>query len=136
MKKRTYYKSPPAKGQTLSGPRAAAASFRRLYATSARLQATGGCAWDRAQTTGSLLPDLVEEAWELFEAVGDGDTRRQQEELGDVFYTALFMAMLAERDGLFPVAQLLDQVKAYANFPSSYSIAFIQSSGKCSYPQP
>lgn len=72
-----------------------------------RLHAPGGCAWDRAQTIPSLLPYLVEETWEVFEAVRRGRRKALPEELGDVLYTVLFMSLVAERQGRFSLNQLL-----------------------------
>ncbi|HEX9781027.1 MAG TPA: MazG nucleotide pyrophosphohydrolase domain-containing protein [bacterium] len=73
--------------------------FTRLLATARRLQGPRGCAWDRAQTVESLMPCLVEETWELFDAVRTRHTAALAEEMGDVLYTVLFLIMLAERDG-------------------------------------
>jgi XTP/dITP diphosphohydrolase len=92
--KRPYHNIRRRKGQTAPPGRD---PFRALVATARRLQAPGGCAWDRAQTVPSLLPYLVEEAWEVFETVRSRHRRELPEELGDVLYTVLFMALVAER---------------------------------------
>ena len=64
-----------------------------------RLRSPGGCPWDAEQTHTSLLPYLVEETYELYEAVTDGDRAALREELGDVLLQVLFHARLAaERD--------------------------------------
>ena len=73
--------------------------FWKLVKTAKRLQAPGGCAWDRAQTVDSLLPYLIEEAWEVFDALRRRHQADLQEELGDVLYTVLFMSLIAERAG-------------------------------------
>lgn len=73
--------------------------FWDLVATATRLQAPGGCPWDRAQTTASLLPHLIEETWEVFEAAQRGQRRAFLDELGDVLYTVLFLALIAQREG-------------------------------------
>ena len=85
--------------------------FWDLVATARRLQAPGGCAWDRAQTIQSLLPYLVEETWEVFETVRSRRHRALPEELGDVLYTVLFMALKAERQGRGSLEQLLTQTR-------------------------
>ena len=74
-------------------------SFWDLVATAKRLQAPGGCPWDRAQTVDSLLPYLIEETWEVFEAVRSRRRHGLTEELGDVLYCVLFLALVAERSG-------------------------------------
>jgi len=81
--------------------------FWDLVATARRLQAPGGCPWDRAQTVTSLLPHLIEETWEVFDSVRGRRLRELQEELGDVLYTALFLTLIAERRGWLTLSQLL-----------------------------
>ena len=71
--------------------------FWDLVATAKTLQAPGGCKWDRAQTVDSLLPFLIEETWEVFEVIKNRRDDALGEELGDVLYTVLFLALVAER---------------------------------------
>ncbi|QEO15448.1 MazG family protein [Agromyces intestinalis] len=66
-----------------------------LIATVALLRAPGGCPWDAEQTHESLVRYLVEECWELVEAIEAGDRAEMIEELGDVLYQVLFHADLA-----------------------------------------
>ena len=80
-------------------PRRRADPFWDLVATARRLQAPGGCPWDRAQTLDSLLPYLVEETWEVFDALRSRHQEGVAEELGDVLYCVLFLALVAERSG-------------------------------------
>lgn len=61
-----------------------------------RLRSPGGCPWDAEQTHESLLQYLVEECYELYEAVEDGDRVAVREELGDVLLQVLFHARVAE----------------------------------------
>ena len=75
---------------------AAADPFRELVAVMDRLRSPGGCPWDAAQTHGSLVPFLLEEAHELAEAVDDGDRPGLREELGDVLLQVVFHARLAQ----------------------------------------
>ena len=63
-----------------------------------RLRSPGGCPWDAKQTHESLLPYLLEEAYELYAAVEDGDRADLREELGDVLLQVAFHARLAEED--------------------------------------
>ncbi len=60
-----------------------------------RLRSPGGCPWDAEQTHESLLPYLVEECYELYQAVEDGDRDAVREELGDVLLQVLFHARVA-----------------------------------------
>lgn len=92
-----------------------------LIATLQRLRAPGGCAWDREQTHASLVQYLVEETYELVEAIesraiesrtieGDDDAELI-EELGDVLYQVLFHADIAAEEGRFT----LEDVAAHMN---------------------
>lgn len=81
--------------------------FWDLVATARRLQAPGGCPWDRAQTVESLMPYLVEETWEVFDAVRARRRRAFQEELGDVLYSVLFLTLVGQRHGWCDLATLL-----------------------------
>ena len=81
--------------------------FWDLIALTKRLLAPDGCPWDRAQTVESLLPCLIEETWEVFETVRSRDGRGLEEELGDLLYTVLFLAILAERQSPLRLHTLL-----------------------------
>lgn len=61
-----------------------------------RLRSRGGCPWDAEQTHRSLMPYLIEEAYELYQALEDGDTGALREELGDVLLQVLFHARVAQ----------------------------------------
>ncbi|WP_300018228.1 MazG family protein [Pseudonocardia sp.] len=61
-----------------------------------RLRSPGGCPWDAEQTHESLLPYLVEECYELYQAIEDGDRAAIREELGDVLLQVLFHARVAQ----------------------------------------
>ena len=66
-----------------------------IFEVVARLRAPGGCPWDREQTHESLRPYLLEETYELLEAIDSGDDAKIKEELGDLL---LQVAMHAELD--------------------------------------
>jgi XTP/dITP diphosphohydrolase len=61
-----------------------------------RLRSPGGCPWDAEQTHSSLMPYLLEEAYEAYDALADGDLAALREELGDVLLQVAFHARLAE----------------------------------------
>ena len=69
-----------------------------LIAVLARLRAPGGCAWDREQTHESLVTHLVEESYELVDAIESGGRADLIEELGDVLYQVVFHADIAAND--------------------------------------
>ena len=73
-----------------------------------RLRSPGGCPWDAEQTHETLAPYLIEETYELLEAIEDGDREHLREELGDVLLQVLFHARLAEEET--PDAFSIDEV--------------------------
>jgi MazG family protein len=81
-------------------------AFARLVEIMARLRAPGGCPWDREQTTESLQPYLVEEAYEVLDAIADGDDEALRDELGDVLLQVVFHAEIAAETGRFTVADV------------------------------
>lgn len=70
--------------------------LRDVVATMDRLRSEGGCPWDREQTHESLAPYLLEEAYEAYQAIEDGDLTALREELGDVLLQVVFHARIAE----------------------------------------
>ncbi|WP_139417745.1 MazG family protein [Agromyces laixinhei] len=74
---------------------AAHSGLDELIDTVALLRAPGGCPWDADQTHASLVQYLVEESWELIDAIESGSREEMIEELGDVLYQVLFHADLA-----------------------------------------
>jgi MazG family protein len=69
----------------------------------ARLRAPDGCPWDRAQTHRSLRRHLLDETYELLDAIEDGDPSRLRDELGDVLLQAVFHAQMASDEGVFDI---------------------------------
>lgn len=93
--------------------RAAARSLARLVAVMARLRSVDGCPWDREQTHRSLGVHLLEEAYEVIDAIDrDEVTAELEEELGDVLLQVVFHARLADQDGRFDVAEVADHLVA------------------------
>ncbi len=84
--------------------------FERLLDVMMRLRAPDGCPWDRVQTRTSLKPYLIEEAYEVLEAIESGHSAPLQEELGDLLFQVVFHARLAEEQGEFTTADLLRQL--------------------------
>ncbi|RMF22426.1 MAG: nucleoside triphosphate pyrophosphohydrolase [Deltaproteobacteria bacterium] len=81
--------------------------FADLVALMHRLRAPGGCPWDREQTHESLLPYLIEEAYEVVEAVHHRDDAELCEELGDVLLQVVFHAELATERGAFTINDVI-----------------------------
>ena len=75
--------------------------IQQLRAIIARLRAPEGCPWDREQTHASLRPGLIEEAYEVVEAINTGDDANLCEELGDLLLQSVFHAQIAAEEGRF-----------------------------------
>ncbi len=80
----------------LDTPEPAGAAVLDAVAVTDRLRSPGGCPWDAEQTHRSLMPYLIEEAYELYQALEDGDPAAVREELGDVLLQVLFHARVAQ----------------------------------------
>ncbi len=78
-----------------------------LAAVQARLRAPEGCPWDREQTHESLRTYLIEEAYEVLEAMESGDDKKFADELGDLLLQVLFHADIAREDGRFDVVDVI-----------------------------
>jgi tetrapyrrole methylase family protein/MazG family protein len=87
----------------------AAESFGRLYGIVAALRSPGGCPWDREQTPKTLRGNVIEEAYELVEAIDVGDADHVREEAGDLYLLATMIAFMNEEAGAFSVADSLDE---------------------------
>jgi MazG family protein len=84
--------------------------FAKLCHIVAQLRAPNGCPWDREQTNESLLPGLIEEAYEVAGAVRARDDRNLREELGDLILLAVMHAQIAEEEGRFNIGEVLQEV--------------------------
>src|SRR5574341_678786 len=92
-----------------SGERTPGARFDALVALIARLRGPGGCPWDREQTHESLKAGVIEEAYEVAEAIDHGPEELAAE-LGDLLLQVVFRAQLATEEGRFTVAEVIDRV--------------------------
>jgi len=86
--------------------------FERLVTLMAVLRSPEGCNWDKKQTHESLIPYLLEESYEVVEAIEAGDHGALREELGDVLVQVVFHAQLARERGDFDVDDSLRDVVA------------------------
>ena len=86
------------------------AAVERLLGIMARLRGPDGCPWDREQTLATLRPYVLEETYEVLEAIEDGDPRAHREELGDLLLQIVFQARLAEEQAQFDFADVADAI--------------------------
>ena len=112
--------------------RRAEAAFAELVEIVRRLRAPGGCPWDREQTHDTLKPFLIEEAYELLDAV---DRRRDDElceELGDVLLQIMLHAQIGAEDGAFDVADVASGLsrKLVTRHPHVFGEVSVSGSGE------
>ena len=94
-----------------SGPLDSQSSaFNRLCEIVAKLRAPGGCPWDREQTHESLLPAVIEEAYEVAEAARERDDAHFREELGDLLLLVVMHAEIAREGRRFNIDEVLRDV--------------------------
>lgn len=84
--------------------------FERLYAIVRHLRSPQGCAWDREQTPLTMRSALVEEAYEIVDAVEAGDVPNLVEEIGDLFLVASSIVAMHEESGLFGPDEVFQEV--------------------------
>lgn len=85
----------------------AGARFQELTDTMARLRGARGCPWDREQTLASLRPYLLEETYEVLDAIDRGDVDALEGEIGDLIFEGVFLAQICADEGRFTVADSL-----------------------------
>ena len=105
-------KSRPRKRLTAANGKKEAAGkwFDKLVKLQARLRAPNGCPWDREQTHMTLRTYLIEEAYEVLEALESGDDAKFAEELGDLLLQVVFHADIAKGEGRFDVADVIEGI--------------------------
>ena len=87
------------------------ALFSELVAIMARLRGPSGCPWDREQDHRSLRPCLLEETYEVLEAIDRDDPDALRQELGDVLLQVIFHAQLAEEAGRFDIGEVVQGLR-------------------------
>jgi MazG family protein len=91
-------------------PETAGSRFDRLIEIMRTLRAPGGCPWDREQTLASLRPFVLEETYEVLEAIESGTPANLREELGDFLFEAVFLAQISEEAGDFSIGDAIDGI--------------------------
>ncbi|WP_163145144.1 nucleoside triphosphate pyrophosphohydrolase [Bacillus sp. 22-7] len=94
---------PPVKDETVLYK-----DFSKLRSIIAELRGPNGCPWDKKQTHESLKKYLIEEAYELIEAIDNEDTEHMTEELGDVLLQVMLHAQIGEDEGYFAIDDVIE----------------------------
>jgi MazG family protein len=105
--------------------------FGQLCEIVTKLRAPGGCPWDREQTHDSLLPALIEEAYEIVGALRAKDDANFREELGDLLLLIVMHAEIAREGGRFDIDNVLDDVteKLIRRHPHVFGKSDVRDSG-------
>jgi ATP diphosphatase len=93
-----------------SGSHDAAARFQQLVEIMRTLRSEHGCAWDRQQTVKTLRPFVLQETYELLDALDRGDHDAVRQELGDFLFEAVFLAQICEEEGRFSIADSIASI--------------------------
>jgi nucleoside triphosphate diphosphatase len=94
----------------MNEPSPAALAMDRLLDLMVRLRAPDGCAWDREQTPATLKPQMLEEVYEVIEAIDSGSSTHLKEELGDLLLHVVFQAQIAREAGQFAFADVVNGI--------------------------
>jgi tetrapyrrole methylase family protein / MazG family protein len=106
VKKDARRSKKPAKAK----PSSAGEWFEKLVAVQARLRAPKGCPWDREQTHQTLRTYLIEEAYEVLEALDSRDDAKFAEEMGDLLLQIVFHSQIAKEEGRFTVSDVICEI--------------------------
>ncbi|MEN6500151.1 MAG: nucleoside triphosphate pyrophosphohydrolase [Rectinema sp.] len=95
--------------QILPDAERTAEAFKLFYTVVARLRARDGCPWDLEQTPSSIRGNIIEEAYELAEAITEDDNPHIKEETGDLYLLATMVAYMSQQEGRYTVAEALHE---------------------------
>ncbi|HYA11785.1 MAG TPA: nucleoside triphosphate pyrophosphohydrolase [Thermodesulfovibrionales bacterium] len=99
--------------------------FQELLNIMEKLRAEKGCPWDKEQTRESLKPFILEETYELIEAIDDGDPEKIKEELGDLLFQIVFQSQIAKEKKEFEISDVIEKIvkKMIARHPHVFGRA-------------
>jgi tetrapyrrole methylase family protein/MazG family protein len=84
--------------------------FQKLLNIMEALRSEKGCPWDKEQTRESLKPFIVEEAYELIEAIDESDPEKIKEELGDLLFQIVFQCQIAKENNEFKISDVIEKI--------------------------
>jgi tetrapyrrole methylase family protein / MazG family protein len=109
-KKKTTPRSGAARKSAKTNNISAGEWFEKLVAVQKRLRGPQGCPWDREQTHATLRPYMIEEAYEVLDALDSGDDGKFAEEMGDLLLQVVFHSEIAREQKRFTVADVLREI--------------------------
>lgn len=89
-----------------------AEGFAHLLEIMAKLRAPDGCPWDREQTFDTIKPYLLEETYEVMQAIDERDWKELSEELGDLLLQVVFFSQMAQEAGLFDITDAIEAINS------------------------
>ncbi|MCD6167488.1 nucleoside triphosphate pyrophosphohydrolase [bacterium] len=106
--------------------------FEKLVAIMRKLRGENGCPWDKEQTHASLRPYLVEETYEVLEAIDTGDMEDLKQELGDLLLQIIFHAQIAEENHHFNINDVIESIidKLIRRHPHVFGDAVIKTAAE------
>lgn len=106
--------------------------FDEIVRIMARLRGPEGCPWDKEQTPESLKPFLVEETYEVLEAIDEASPPKVREELGDLLFQIVFHSRIAEERGEFDIEEVLENIssKMIRRHPHVFGEKSLKTSGE------
>jgi len=106
--------------------------FYELIKIMEKLRSNQGCPWDREQTMESLKPFIVEEAYEVLEAIDEKNPEAIKEELGDLLFQILFQCQIAEEKNEFSISDVIEKIskKMIARHPHVFGGAEYRTSNE------
>lgn len=107
-------------------------SVSDLISIMALLRGEGGCPWDREQDHLTIRKNLIEEAYEVVEAIDAGDPEMLREELGDLLLQVVFHSRISEEEGDFSIEEVADGIcrKLIHRHPHIFSDVVVKDSGE------
>ena len=104
-------------------------NFSDLISIMHKLRSDSGCPWDREQTHESLIPYLVEESYEVIDAINDNNSNALREELGDLLLQVVFHAQISSESGSFTIDDVIQTVneKLVRRHPNVFGTVEIKS---------
>lgn len=104
--------------------------FQKLIDIMSALRGENGCPWDKEQTRESLKPFLVEETYEVLEAIDEGNPERIKEELGDLLFQIVFHCRIAKERDEFDINDVIERIseKMLARHPHVFGEAKYETS--------
>lgn len=99
--------------------------FQELLNIMEKLRDEKGCPWDKEQTRDSLKPFILEEAYELIDAIDEGDPEKIKEELGDLLFQIVFQCQIAKEGKVFEMSEVIEKIgeKMIARHPHVFGNA-------------